>query len=414
MRAALRRITLGSSATLAAVMLLAQAAVAQDAGTVTDYRLPDPKQSSAPRVQGPVDPENPYGTPSRAPQPERTPAPKPTASPSPRISIPAPSREEQRPAARASATRPAPRASASAAAPASAAPSPTATAPEPRPERTPPPPVAPSPAPVATDEAPLVLPPTPTAANGDRTWWIVAGVALIAVAGGALLLLRRRRPAPIDNSYEIEPAPPAAEPVPQRPRPATPPPSPLPTPPGAAPRSEASTREPFAVTIDFRPQAIRLSLVYATLQYEMAVTNTGAETLPNLIVRGDLSSAHASIPVEQQLAPPIEALELKHELAPLAAGETATAKGEVRVPIQQIRPLVKGSASFLVPLARFCLSQPDGSFVRRVFTAGPRDAESGAIASVRLDAGPRNLRELGAREIEAARGFALDPVAAHG
>jgi hypothetical protein len=33
---------------------------------------------------------------------------------------------------------------------------------------------------------------------------------------------------------------------------------------------------------------------------------------------------------------------------------------------------------------------------------------------VRLDAGPRNLRDLDAREIEAARGFALDPVTVPG
>jgi hypothetical protein len=57
---------------------------------------------------------------------------------------------------------------------------------------------------------------------------------------------------------------------------------------------------------------------------------------------------------------------------------------------------------------------PDGTGVRRVFTAGPHDPGSNAIASVRLDAGPRNLRDLTAREIEAARSFSLDPVGAQG
>jgi hypothetical protein len=159
---------------------------------------------------------------------------------------------------------------------------------------------------------------------------------------------------------------------------------------------------------------VRLSLVYATLQYELEIANTGPVTLPMLQVRADLASAHGSIGTREQLAPAPEAMEAQHSVAPLAPGEAATLKGEVRVPLQQIVPVKKGNAHFLVPLARFCILAPDGAAVRRVFTAGPHDPGSNAIASVRLDAGPRNLRDLTAREIEAARGFTLDPVGAQG
>lgn len=171
--------------------------------------------------------------------------------------------------------------------------------------------------------------------------------------------------------------------------------------------------EPLHLATAFTATAVRLSLVYATVQYEFEVANAGTSDLSELQVRADLVSAHSSLGTHEQLAPAPEWLELKHTLMGLAPGETQTLKGEVRVPLNQIRPLVKGSAQFLVPLVRFCILASDGSGVRRVFTAGPSNPGSGTIASVRLDAGPRNLRELDAREIEAARGFALDPAVLH-
>ncbi|MBB4859564.1 hypothetical protein HNO88_002893 [Novosphingobium chloroacetimidivorans] len=411
MRAAFGRITLNSSAAWAGALLLAHPAAAQDAGSVETYRLPDPNQTQAPRVQGPVDPDNPYSSPTRTPQPERSATPTPSPAPAPRINLPAPPREDVRATSRAT---PTPRATTAAPAPdesPSPARLPSSAEPAPRPVVDTLPSSSPAPAATSTDDAPLVLPAAPVESASDRTWWILGGAAAVVLAGGAFLLLRRRRSAATQDMEEAPPLAPVAEPVPLRPRPA---PAPVATPPAAAPRSEPTVSEPFAIAATFKPQAIRLSLVYATLQYEIELTNAGATPLPSLVVRGDLMSAHASIPTAQQLAPLPEALEAKHELAALAPGESTTVKGEVRVPIQQIRPLVKGSASFLVPLARFCLVAPDRTFVRRVFTVGPRDAGNGAIASVRLDAGPRNLRELDAREIEAARGFVLDPVAAHG
>lgn len=413
MRAAVGTITRNLSAALSTAMLFAHPAVAQDAGSVSDYRLPDPKQTTAPRVQGPVDPENPYSTPSRTSQPNRSPTPAPSPTATPRVSLPPVPRQEPRPAPRASATA-APRATGSAApAPAPTSPpiapaaAPGAAAPAPAPAQ-----IAPSP--TSTDDAPLVLPPAKAQSSAHRTWLILGALALLAAVGGAVLLLRRRRSATLEE-VEDAPAPapaPAPEPAPVRPRPAAPAPEAKMAPAVATPAAPLPT-EPFALTLGFKPHAIRLSLVYATLQYEIELANVGAAPLPPLVIRADLSSAHASIPTAQQLAPTPEALEIKHELATLPPGERVTLKGEVRVPIPQIRPLVKGNASFLVPLVRFCLIAPDGTLMRRVFTCGPRDPGSGAIASVRLDAGPRNLRELDAREIEAARGFALDPVAAH-
>lgn len=56
MRAAIGTTSLGSVAAIAAALAMAQTASAQNAGSVTDYRLPEPTQTARPTVQGPVDP----------------------------------------------------------------------------------------------------------------------------------------------------------------------------------------------------------------------------------------------------------------------------------------------------------------------------------------------------------------------
>jgi hypothetical protein len=228
----------------------------------------------------------------------------------------------------------------------------------------------------------------------------------------AFLLLRRRRTiVSSEEEAEISPEPDVPASVPLT--------SPLPTAAAETPterfkhQTASSVVEPFTIATGFTAQAVRLSLVYATVQYELDVANDGLTELPELQVRADLSSAHASLGTREQLAPDPEQMEAKHTLAALAPGETVKLKGEVRVPLQQVVPLAKGNARFFVPLVRFAILAQDGTAVRRVFTLGPRDPGSGAITSVRLDAGPRNLRELDAREIEAARGFTLDPMIAH-
>lgn len=233
----------------------------------------------------------------------------------------------------------------------------------------------------------------------------------------AFVLVRRRRKA-VDAHDEplFEPEPTKPEPLPIAPVTAPSPVASAPTAPVTeqAPNTPAVlVAEPLAISTAFTARAVRLSLVYATVQYELEIANAGPVELPALQIRADLASAHASLSTRAQLAPAPEQLEAGHTLAPLLPGETFVLKSEVRVPLQHVRTVAKGAAQFFVPLVRFAILAPDGSGLRRVYTIGPRDAGSGTIASVRLDAGPRNLRDLDAREIEAARGFALDPEIAH-
>jgi hypothetical protein len=249
--------------------------------------------------------------------------------------------------------------------------------------------------------------PTPVSTN-----WLVPGLFAAAVLGlGAFLMLRRRRSVPLDEEAETFVEPAQNDPAPQAPPPAEAPNEP--SKPVLPPQTRPSLAEPLAIGTVFAARAVRLSLVYATVQYELEIANESASDLPGLQVRADLTSAHASLGTREQLAPAPEQMEVKHSLGALAPGEAATLKGDVRVSLQQLLPLAKGNARFFVPLVRFAIVAQDGTAVRRVFTIGPRDPASGAITSVRLDAGPRNLRELESREIEAARGFTLDPMIAH-
>ena len=417
MRGAIGESWLRSSAavtamSVAGLALSAGQALAQDNGAVSSYRLPDPKQTTAPRAQGPVDPDNPYAAPARTPQPERTPAPAPTPSPSPaptsapRITIPAPvatSTERPRAERPTRTPQPEPTPTPSEAAPSRAAPAPAVT---PKPTSTPTPEtVIPTAEPTSAPSAAV----TPEPAQSSSAWLIPALLAAGVAGALAWLVLRRRRQAeaPADEPVSASLIPePDAEPAPVAP--AFAPVDPAPT---IAPAPLVS--ETMALATSFTPQAVRLSLVYATVQYRLEIANAGQADLPELQIRADLASAHASIGTREQLAPAPEQIEVKHTLPALRPGESATVSGEVRVPLQQVRPLVKGTAQFFVPLVRFVILDTDGAGVRRVFTLGPRDPGSSALASVRLDAGPRNLRDLDAREIEAARGFALDPMIVH-
>lgn len=163
---------------------------------------------------------------------------------------------------------------------------------------------------------------------------------------------------------------------------------------------------------------MRLSLVYATLQFRLLL-RTQTE-IPAGKLLGDMISAHGSLPQSMQLAPPPEALGVLQPIPPLAPGQTLDVKGELRLPLNAIRPLQQGAASFMVPLVRLALLGDEGTSPHLelgcVFTVGI-PGSGPALAPLRLDTGPRDFATLAAREIETARRtalLALDPARAAG
>jgi hypothetical protein len=388
--------------------LLASLGSTPNAQAQSTWSLPDPTATATPRAQGPVDAQNPVARPIVT-------APSPT--PVPTITSPAPTPSATR-AAPSPAPTQAPRDTASATPRTVATPSPTLT-PTPRAtssaEAAPPPEASPTPLPspqattaaardAVPSEAPAIAPASPQASESWPFWWWAVPLALL-VAAGLVALLRRRRIEPEAPEWE-ETAALAEEPAPE-PASAIARAQPVPTPPVSAPAAApvAAPLLPAAapsaeVEIAFEPVALRLSLVYATLQYRLTIAAT--TTLPGAHLLGDMIGAHGSIPVGQQLAPAPEGLSHLKALPPIAAGESATVTGELQLPLGAIVPVRRGNASLFVPLVRLCLVPEDGTpGLRRVFSVGATGGA--ALTPLRLDTGPNEHRDLAAREVEAAR-----------
>lgn len=355
---------------MAALALCAPAlpAHAQSAG---DFRLQPGK--SAPRAQGPVDPENPASTPTVA-------ASSPAPPPSPVPAVPVPTAAPSAEAAPAPRPRPAATAARPAAAPtpsAAATPAP-ASAPRPLPSPTPSlntaPPVA-APIPAAAEPAPQAAEPE----SGIPWWWLIPAALIGAVV--AAWLLRRRSDA-------------AAVPEIERPR-AVSEPQPEPEPEGSpAPES------PLALHLE--PERLSVSLVNATLHYRLTLTNRTAQPLGPIAVAADMIGAHASLAVESQLARDGAGLELRHEVPVLAPGASADLRGELRLPLSEVTPIRAGAATLLVPLVRLRIEAP-GLARTTAIVVGETPAVAGApLRPFRLDPGPRIFGAVSQREIAAA------------
>ncbi|MCT2398926.1 hypothetical protein [Novosphingobium mangrovi (ex Huang et al. 2023)] len=235
--------------------------------------------------------------------------------------------------------------------------------------------------------------PVPPVAGSDSrwpVWWWGIPAALAALVPGFLLLRRRRNPAGDEEVQSVTPSIP--------PRPVAPAP--------AAPSHRAGC------DLEFEPAAMRLSLVYATLQFHLRLT---AQTeLPPGKLLADMISAHGSLPQAMQLAPPPEALGTVQTFARMTPGQVLEVKGELQLPLSVIRPVQRGGAAFMVPLVRLALlgdARPDLPHLELgcVFTVGI-PGSGPALSSLRLDTGPREFTELSAREIEAARRTVLLPL----
>lgn len=380
---------IATAAMAAALLAHSPAARAQQ-----DYQLPSatPTPTPPPRAAGPVA--------------EGAPPPMPVASPTgaqPAIVLPTPSAAPPtpKPAASSSTTpdrraRPEARPTAPAPAP-SLTPAPTtSTTPEPLPEAAasavPEPETAPSGAPVAS-----------TPDTSGWLWWIGGGALALAVLALAAWA-RRRRPAAPDEPAEVQEAEPesapsvAAMPVP---RPA---PTPLPPPPAPAPSPVApAAARGLMLTLE----AVRLgaTLVNTTLAYRLTATNAGPDALSDIAISGDMTAAHASRSMEEQLGiagpelPPIARIE---QLQP---GESAVLEGEFRLPLAAVTPIRHGQAQLFVPVARFDAWASDSAHravsARAAFLVGQDNATaSDRLQPFRLDLGPRVWDAIGQRALE--------------
>lgn len=371
------------AATLGAA-LTASSLAAQATG---DYRLPGATATPSSRAAGPIDPTDPTISqprprPSAAPSPEAaapavSPATVPSSAASPRPAAPRPrATSPARPAATPAAAQPAP----------VAAPSPAATAPT-VPAAAPSPEALPTPSPSA-ETAPLAAEPL------DWRPWAVGGAVLLAGLG-AILWWRRRKPA--DPVADFEPPLVAAPPAPDAPAPA--PAAPIPAPP-----EPALAVVPADLALSLEARRMTASLMATTFSYALRLTNTGPAPLAAIAVEGDLVSAHASLPVERQIANDSHRLELRHAHVALAPGESIEFTGDMRLPLTEITPIRAGAAAYFVPLVRLRVEAggdgPVSQVMVQTFVIGELpDQDGAALRPFRLDLGPRTYSRIGQRPV---------------
>ena len=325
------------------------------------FRLPTPTPTAT-DIQGPVDPDAPIltrprdtaptprpvptPTPTAAPRPAASPTPRPVASPTnsslpPRFTPPAAPTAEQSTAAK-------------------QGPSVFPTAPSDAP-------LLPAPMPTGSASA---APPTAPEESGIPFWLYALGGLLVAAGLGGAALWRRRRQADA----------PAPEIVPPR---------------VTGDRSSPTVAEPPLaatgpqLTIEARALRLSRSMVYATLSYEVLVTNRGGQPLSGIRLGADLVTAHARIPTDQQLADPLVPLAPVRTIDRLDPGESVQVSGELRLPVAQIRPIPHGKAVVYVPLLRVRAEAEDLVPIARTFVVGLPGGVSKRLQPFRLDEIPQ-------------------------
>jgi hypothetical protein len=158
------------------------------------------------------------------------------------------------------------------------------------------------------------------------------------------------------------------------------------------------------LTLTLEARRLDVSLVATTLSYQLRLTNHGAAPLSALAIEADLVAAHASLPVERQIANAALRLELRHALVELAPGESAEFKGEMRLPLTAVTPIRAGDAAYFVPLARLRIEAAQAGdqqlVTAQTFVVGELpDQPGGALRPFRLDLGPRTFARLGQRQV---------------
>ena len=243
-------------------------------------------------------------------------------------------------------------------------------------------------------EAPIIGTPDSSGPTGGWLWWIGGGALAIAAIALAVRARRRSATAPAEARDE---QPEAA--LPEAPAPQPAPihrPAPTPPPPPVAARGLVLTLE-----------AVRLgaTLVNTTLAYRLTATNAGPDALTDIAINGDMTAAHASRSMEEQLGiagpelPPIGRIE---QLQP---GESTVLEGEFRLPLAAVTAIRHGQAQLFVPVARFDAWASDSAHravsARAAFLVGQDNATaSDRLQPFRLDLGPRVWDAIGQRALE--------------
>lgn len=230
---------------------------------------------------------------------------------------------------------------------------------------------------------------TDSESSGDNVWLfaLLGALGLAAAAGGALALRRRKSAESVPLIEPPKVAPPPSPPAPSSPTASPPPPelSPDQATIGAVvaktvkarpdaisvPRNTKPAQTSAALpAIDAVPISLSRSMMNATLTFELVVTNRSGRRIDGVSLEADLVSAHGREPAERQLADPATPLTALDDTGPIDAGESCTIRGEVRLPVPQIRPLGTSPDRPYIPLLRVRALVDGESPMARTYVVG--------------------------------------------
>ncbi len=165
----------------------------------------------------------------------------------------------------------------------------------------------------------------------------------------------------------------------------------------------AAPDEPVSAagSIQLRVESEKLirSAAYATLKYRLTLINRTDGALADLAVGVDLVSAHAGLPMEQQVATDATALETRHRLPRLGPRQSAALEGQVQLPLAEVQIVRQGRHPLLVPLMRVRIDGPGGTALVKTFVVGQGVPDGGRVQPFRLDEGPRSYAPIAQREL---------------
>ncbi|MDD3798872.1 MAG: hypothetical protein PHE36_06815 [Novosphingobium sp.] len=388
----------------AALAAAAPARAQTTGGDLEGFHLPSSTETPS-EIQGPITPshpivERPVVRPAPAPAPANPARTAPAAEPEPAAPAQAPAASSKpaapKPEAGQQARTDVPEALpdngediAEAAESAPAAPEPPAEAPPPRTKA--PAPAAPAPAPAEASS---------DASGTGSSWWHYLFVFLLLIPMGvAGVLFWRHNHGKRERVFVLpieRPKPRAV--LPREVQAGEEPP--------ASPALAAAGQESEAPSIPLRhaleTTSLSVTLVNAILSYQLTLTNTSRQMIRDIVITGDLVSAHSSLSVEEQLAGPNGTNGPLHRIDALLPGQSTFLTGQLRLPIGAIHPLRREQAILFVPLARLRIEAEglDSALVQTC-VVGQRPAGPGAgLRPFRLDTGPRIYAEIGQRTLD--------------
>lgn len=174
------------------------------------------------------------------------------------------------------------------------------------------------------------------------------------------------------------------------------------TPKSRNPDSAPTSNSADHLKIEFIANGASSTLLNAVLNYTITLTNTSGEDLHDINLSGAMMQADNETAKNGGSQPG----HMLHEIEILSADETVTLTGDIRLPLNAIRPITFKSQALFIPLARFGVAYADQEDARHQQSASfivGREYEPPRpkMAPFRLDLGPRNFHPVGQRPLSA-------------